>query len=219
MTGRPDSVNPNAATRDRILEAAAALLSKKGYSATRLTDIADLASVRAPALYYYFESRQDLIAEVMATGQRRLRAHVEAALDALDDDASPLDRIGAAVAAHLEVELSLSDFATAVSRNLGQLPDEVRDRLRAEGTKYIELWRRLLEQARRAGAIRPDLDLRAARMLVIGALNWTTEWWDPRQGSLAAVIDTAKNLVRHGLSAPAERRNHIASSSDVPMRP
>lgn len=196
-----DTKNAAGTTRDRILQAAAALLSKKGYSATRLVDIAELASVRAPALYYYFDSREELIAEVMATGQRRLREHVEGALAALDDQTPPMDRIEVAVQAHLQVELTLSDFATAVTRNLGQLPDEVRDRLRSEGAEYIDLWRRLLEQARKAGAIRPDLDLRAARMLVMGALNWTTEWWDPRQGSLDAVIDTAKSLVRHGLTS------------------
>ncbi|MBK1787295.1 TetR family transcriptional regulator [Prauserella sp. ASG 168] len=187
------------ATRDRILDAAARILSEKGYSATRLADIAQLAEVRAPALYYYFSSREELIAEVMAVGQRRLREHVESALAALPPGTAPMDRIDTAVQAHLQVELQLSDFATAVTRNLGQLPDDVRERLRSEGSEYIGLWRRLLEQARAAGLIRPDLDLRAARMLVMGALNWTPEWWNPRQGSLTDVIDTAKSLVRHGL--------------------
>jgi hypothetical protein len=38
-----------------------------------------------------------------------------------------------------------------------------------------------------------------ARMLVLGALNWTTEWWNPRRGSLDSVVRTAKSLVRNGL--------------------
>jgi TetR/AcrR family transcriptional regulator, cholesterol catabolism regulator len=39
----------------------------------------------------------------------------------------------------------------------------------------------------------------AARMLVLGALNWAAEWWNPRRGSLDAVVRTAQSLVRHGL--------------------
>ena len=39
----------------------------------------------------------------------------------------------------------------------------------------------------------------AARMLVLGALNWAAEWWNPRRGSLEAVVRTAQSLVRHGL--------------------
>jgi TetR/AcrR family transcriptional regulator, cholesterol catabolism regulator len=192
----------SSATRDRILAAAAQVLSTKGYSGARLADIAGCAQLQPPAVYYYFDSREALIAEVMAVGQRRLREHVESALAALPAGTAPLDRIDAAVRAHLEVELELSDFATAVTRNLGQLPDAVRGPLRAAGSEYIALWRRLLESAQAAGAIRPGLDLRAARMLVMGALNWTPEWWDPKLGPLSAVIETAQSLVRHGLGQP-----------------
>jgi TetR/AcrR family transcriptional regulator, cholesterol catabolism regulator len=39
-------------------------------------------------------------------------------------------------------------------------------------------------------------------MLVLGALNWAAEWWNPRRGSLEVVVRTAQSLVRHGLSAP-----------------
>lgn len=199
---RKNGADISSATRNRILAAAAKILSTKGYSATRLSDIANCAEVRAPALYYYFESREELIAEVMAVGQRRLREHVESALAALPAGTPPMDRIDTAVQAHLQVELQLSDFATAVTRNQGQLPDDIRDRLRSEGSVYLGLWRRLLEDACAAGLIRTDLDLRAARMLVMGALNWTPEWWNPHQGSLTSVIDTAKSLIRYGLGFP-----------------
>lgn len=151
MTSRGKATSDDAAksskTRERILSAAAQVLSVKGYSETRLSDIAEIAELRAPAVYYYFASRDELISEVMAVGQHRLREHVESALSALPEDTEPMDRICVAVQAHLQVELELSDFATAVTRNLGQLPDEARSRLRAEGGEYITLWRQLLEQA------------------------------------------------------------------------
>ena len=123
----------------------------------------------------------------------------------LPADADPLDRICAAVGAHLQVELELSDFATAVNRNMGQLPDDVRGRLRAEGIEYTVLWRNLLDDARAAGVIRPDVDLRAARLLIMGALNWALEWWHPEHGPLTEVIKTAQSLVRHGLGVSRER--------------
>ena len=64
----------------------------------------------------------------------------------------------------------------------------------------MALWRDLLEEAREQGEIRADLDLSAARMLIMGALNWTPEWWSPSKGSLDNVIRTAQALVRNGLS-------------------
>jgi len=187
-------------TRERILTAAAKVLSVKGYSGTRLTDIADVAMLRAPAVYHYFASREELVAEVMAVGQQRLREYVTTVLDTLPPDTTPMDRICAAVEAHLLVTLGLSDFATAATRNSGQLPEELRSRQQVAGRQYLSIWQELLYQAHEAGEIRADLDLRAARMLVIGALNWTPEWWDSQRGSLDVVVRTAQGLVRNGLS-------------------
>ncbi|CAM3606942.1 TetR/AcrR family transcriptional regulator [Smaragdicoccus niigatensis] len=191
-------------SRDRILAAAAAVLSKKGYAATRLTDIADVAELRAPAVYYYFPSREALVAEVMITGQHWVRRHVEEALDALPHDVTALDRICAAIDAHLRVELELSDFATAVTRNAGQLPPDVRDAVANESAEYHALWRHLFADGRADGSVRVDIDASSARMLIIGALNWAPEWWSGTKEPIAALIKTAQTLVRAGLAARKE---------------
>ena len=196
--GMPASTLP---TRERVLEAAAKVLSEKAYAGTRLIDVAELAGLEAPAIYYYFPSRDELIAQVMEVGQVRLREHVEQVLNALPPESTPMDRICAAIEAHLRMELQLSDFAKAVSRNSGQVPLDIRSRQREAGAAYFEMWRDLLEEAREQGQIRPGLDLRAARMLIIGALNWTPEWWNPRKGSLDVMIRTAQKLIRSALSA------------------
>jgi hypothetical protein len=62
-----------------------------------------------------------------------------------------MDQICAAVRAHLEVELELSDVATAMTRNLGQLPDGLRNGPRAEGSEYMVLWRLSPEGAQGSG--------------------------------------------------------------------
>jgi AcrR family transcriptional regulator len=187
------------ATRQRILTAAATVLSTKGYAATRLSDIAAEADVRTPGVYYYFASRDELIAEVMRVGQRRVREHVESALASVPDDAGPRERIRVAVEAHLRVELELSEFATAVTRNTSQLTEQVRGAQQAESDRYHRMWRTLLETARSEGLLLPDLDLGIARMLVIGALNWTPEWWRTSTDSIDVLVATAQSIVCAGL--------------------
>jgi TetR/AcrR family transcriptional regulator, cholesterol catabolism regulator len=191
-------MNKSARTRQRILDATARVLSLKGYAGTRLSDIAEQAEVQAPAIYYYWASREDVIEEVMWTGIARMRAHVRAALDALPPETGPLDRIDAAVEAHLRHMLEISDYARAAIRNSAQLPDAIRTRQLAEADRYGELWRSLVNDA--AAELRPELDHRAARMLILGALNWAVEWWNPRRGSLTSLVQTAQSLVRHGLA-------------------
>jgi AcrR family transcriptional regulator len=191
----------SARTRQRILDATAHVLSIKGYSGTRLTDIAEHAQVQAPAIYYYFPSREDVIEEVMWAGIARMRAHVREVLSGLPAAAGPLDRIDAAVEAHLRHELEISDYTRAAIRNAGQLPENIQSRQLLEARKYAEVWRTLIGDAQAAGALRADLDPRAARLLILGALNWAVEWWNPRRGPLDVIVHTAQSLVRHGLSA------------------
>ncbi|BBY81218.1 TetR/AcrR family transcriptional regulator [Mycolicibacterium pulveris] len=201
-------------TRARILDAAAHVLSVKGYAGTRLSDVADYAGLQAPAIYYYFPSREDLIEEVMFAGIADMRRHLQEALDELPDGTEPIDKILAAVDAHLRHELELSDYATASIRNSGQIPERLRTRQQKETNAYNALWLRLFSEAADAGQLRSDLEIRVALGLVLGALNWTAEWWNPRRTSVDTVVANAQSFVRAGLSpasAPARRRRGSGS--------
>jgi TetR/AcrR family transcriptional regulator, cholesterol catabolism regulator len=195
-----DAGSKSARTRERILDAAAHVLSRKGYAGTRLSDVADQAEIQAPAIYYYFPSREDLIEEVMWTGIARMREHMTRVLAAMPSGVDALDRIDAAVEAHLRYCLEISDYTTASIRNAGQVPENITIRYTAEASQYGDIWRKLLQDAENAGLLRADLDPMAARMMVLGALNWAAEWWNPRRGSLDTVVRTAQSLVRHGLA-------------------
>jgi TetR/AcrR family transcriptional regulator, cholesterol catabolism regulator len=202
-----DAVSKSARTRGRILNAAAHVLSVKGYAGTRLSDVGEYAELQAPAIYYYFASRDDLIEEVMYAGIADMRKHLQGVLDALPPEASPMDKILAAVEAHLRHELELSDYASASIRNAGQIPERLRARQLKEETAYGRIWRRLFDKACADGQLRGDLDARHAQLLVLGALNWSAEWFDPRRSSVDTIVSNAQVLVRNGLSPapPASR--------------
>lgn len=178
-------------TRERLLRSTAAVLAERGYGQTRLGEVADRAGLRPPAVYYYFSSRDELVAEVMRVGQQRVREHVEAAILGAGDVRS---QVGAAVEAHLRIQLELSDFATAVTRNAGHVPDLVRTALQEQSEAYHDTWRGLLRRASTSGVLRADLDPTIARMLVIGALNWAAEWWT-EQRSLDALVSATREFV------------------------
>jgi len=191
-------------TRARILDSAAYLLSRKGYAGTRLSDVAERAGIQTPAIYYYFTSRDDLIEEVMACGLADMRNHLTKALAALPPGTPAIDRIVVAAEAHLRHELQLSDYTTASIRNHGQVPAQVRMRADEEGDKYGAVWRQLFDDAARAGELRDDVDARVAQMLVMGALNWTAEWWDSSRVALDTIVDTGQKFIRSALLPVAQ---------------
>jgi TetR/AcrR family transcriptional regulator, cholesterol catabolism regulator len=191
-------------TRSRILDAAARVLSEQGYAGLRLTDVAAAAELQAPAIYYYYASRDALIEEVMWSGIADMREHVAAVLDGLPDGTSPVARLLAAAEAHLRHALEISDYTTASIRNAGQVPMAIRKRQILEEERYGEIWRRLINDIAREGLLRPELDLYIAQMMVLGSLNWAVEWWNPRRGSIESVVANAQSIIRHGLTEAAK---------------
>lgn len=189
----------SARTRERLLDAAAGVLSRKGFAGTRLSDIAEQAQVQAPAIYYYYSSREDLIEEVMYVGATAMRTNLLEVLAALPPGTKPADRIAAAVEAHLRHELEISEYSTAIIRNANQLPENVSRRALAEVGAYNDIWRGLIAELAAAGQLRSDVDAAVARMLVLGALNWAAEWWSPERGPLEETISTAQSMVLHAL--------------------
>lgn len=201
QSGRSTQTGKSARTQERIRAAAARVLTQRGIATTRLSDIAEEAGVRAPAIYYYYASREELVEDVIRQGQVGTETRVRQALDELDPSTPPIEKICAAVEAHLRALHELSDYTTAAVRNVGQMSTEMRERTKADQRRYGRVWKRLFEEARDAGELRSDVDLRTAELLVIGALNWTPEWWADSSVSLETLIETACALTRRGLAA------------------
>jgi len=80
--------------RGQIVRAAAAVLGRQGYGETSLKDVAREAGVAPGLLHYYFESKQELLLEVVVAMEREMIRDWQAAVEQIDD---PLERIVAAL--------------------------------------------------------------------------------------------------------------------------
>ena len=191
---QPSGGRKSDATRRRILDAAAAVFRVKGYAGARLSDIAAAARTQAGSLYYYFNSKDELLEAVLDIGVTRVSDFVRAAVEALPADAGWRLKITTAIESHLAMALHLDTYSSANIRILGQIPDDIRSRHLILQRRYVSYWRDLLEGAAADGAIRGDLDLSVLRMLLLGSLNWSVEWYKPN-GRTAQEIGTQLGLM------------------------
>jgi len=169
-------------SRQQILDVAAKLFRARGYTETSLRDIGKLAGMKAGSLYYHFTSKEELATEVLRIGVRRVHDAVVLAMRGLGTEADVKSRLRAAMAAHLETLLDESDYTSAHIHCFPYVPEGLRQALSSERRDYEEIWRRLLDDAAAAGALAPGVDRAAARLAILGALNWSLEWYDPKQG-------------------------------------
>lgn len=80
--------------RGQIIRAAAAVLARQGYGDTSLKDVAREAGVAPGLLHYYFESKQELLLEVVVRLEHEMISDWQAAVADIDD---PIERIVAAL--------------------------------------------------------------------------------------------------------------------------
>lgn len=179
---------------ERILQAAAKVVAERGYAGTTMTEIAEKAGTQAGSVYYHFASREELIEEVLRRGVALSFAHSRETLAAMPPDSDAGGRLAAVIRAHLRFQVDVSDYARAAARSTKQVPPDMQARINDEFRAYGRFFDRLFAAAMKAGAIDPKVDRSALRMLIIGAANWTPEWYRPGGGSSADEI--AELLVR-----------------------
>jgi len=90
-----------------------------------------------------------------------------------------LDRIRAALRAHLRLVAEQLDIATVFVREWRYLQDERRVQFVAERRRYEERIRTLFREGREVGELRTDLDDGTAALLALSAVNWAYTWLRP----------------------------------------
>jgi AcrR family transcriptional regulator len=188
------------ATRDQILVHAARLFRHQGYSATTLRQIAEAAGIKAGSIYYHFDSKEEILGVVLDAGIDAVMNAVTTRIAALPAGASFRDKIAAAIDGHLYGLLHHGDFTSANIRIYGQIPPAAKARHRLVRNNYARYWDELLTAAVAAGAVRKDTNLAVIRLFLIGALNWTVEWYNPNRGSFKTFSAQITAIVFDGIA-------------------
>ncbi len=186
-------------TRSLILQQAARLLREHGYAAVSLRQIAADANIKAGSIYYHFESKEEILHHVLEEGLRVIVQEVNKAVAELPPGTPFRERLKTVVKSHLYGLLQVGDFSSANIRIYGQVPDEVRRRHYVARRAFADWWDDFLKQAVAEGALRADLNISVVRVFIVGALNWTVEWYDPEQGSFDALAEQIYTIVADGL--------------------
>jgi TetR/AcrR family transcriptional regulator, cholesterol catabolism regulator len=161
--------------RAELTRAAARLFAEKGYHGTSVCDLAEALGLQKGSLYTHIDSKAELLWEVAREGAEAFHA----ALDALPDDGPVLERIRAALRAHLQVVAEQLDIATVFVREWRYLEGGRREQFVAERRRYEERIRGLFREGREVGELRTDLDDATAALLALSAANWAYTWLRP----------------------------------------
>lgn len=177
---------PNAETdgkpRLAIMNAAMQLFGKQGFTGTSMRDIAGAVGLLPGSLYAHIASKEALLLEIITDGIERFLAVAEPQAAAAGD---PLVRLRNMIAAHVEVVAENPERSQVVFHQWRFLAEDNLPKAIERRSRYETCFVKVVEDGVRSGQIRADVNLRIAVLTILGALNWTPEWFSPA-GRLSA---------------------------------
>ena len=182
----------SAATRERILSAALALVSERGNTSFQMSDVAEYCGMSKGALYYYFADKDGIVRELVARDSEALVWSMEEAVSQDVPAKENLRTLCAVAVRHLRVGVS---FLPALLSSA--LDARIASSVGVE-SRFSRVFCVIEEQLKRGideGVIRDDVDLRLASASVCGSFLIATIEELGKQGSSLDEEQLADRLV------------------------
>src|SRR3954451_22829379 len=161
--------------RDELLRVSARLFREKGFDGTSIRDISSAAGMHSGSPFYHFKTKQDILVAVMEQG---LAEGLRKSEDVMAQALPPEQKLKGLIRAQLGTILEEgSDFIPVLLYDWRSLNSANRRRIVALKDRYDALWQQVIDDLRRAGHMPGDAQL--ARLLILGAVNWTGTWYRP----------------------------------------
>jgi TetR/AcrR family fatty acid metabolism transcriptional regulator len=187
--------------RQRILDAAVRVFARKGYFASRVSDVAKAAGIADGTIYLYFRNKDDVLVclfdEVMSEHVQAGRREVEAA------DGAPA-KLRAIAEHHLRLLGGNRELAVVFQVELRQ-STKFMARFTATWLKdYFDLLQEVIEAGQREGSIRKEVRRKLASHAFFGILDEMVTTWvlSPQEYDLPQLAAGAVELFLHGAAVP-----------------
>jgi TetR/AcrR family fatty acid metabolism transcriptional regulator len=160
--------------RERILRAAVEVFARKGFYATRVSEIAKAAGVADGTIYLYFKNKDDVLISIFEDRITKLIAVLRREIDEADGFEDKLRRV-------VELQLGLlegqRDLAEVITVNLRQSSRLLKQYAQPLFTEYLEVIAGVIAEGQREGVVREDVSPRVVARGLWGALDGLALTW------------------------------------------
>jgi TetR/AcrR family transcriptional regulator, fatty acid metabolism regulator protein len=189
--------------RQRILDAAVRVFARKGYFASRVSDVAKAAGIADGTIYLYFRNKDDVLVSLF---DEIMSEHVEAGRREISNIEGAQQKLLAIAQHHLRLLGGNRELAVVFQVELRQ-STKFMERFTATWLKdYFDLLQSVIESGQREGTIRKDLRRKLASHAFFGILDEMVTTWvlSPQEYDLAQLAGSAVELFLYGAASPAK---------------
>lgn len=189
-------------SRDRseeIYRKAAEIITRKGFDATSMNDIARAVDLTKAGLYHYIDGKKELLYSIIKYAMDLVETSVVEPARLVTD---PEQRLRAILLCHAGAAKNVKEL-TILAEEVDSLAPEHRDEIIARKRAYLDFLRDTLRELQAEGKLR-DLDITIAALNVFATILGMVRWYQP-DGSLSPdeIAEQTAKFVLGGLLKPA----------------
>jgi len=154
---------------------AAQLFVEKGVESTSLSDIANALNITKAGLYYYFESKQELVYRIVELGLDNVK---NAVLDPAREIEDAEERLKFIVFNHARLAAEGNHAVIIVSHEMNSLSFTQREAIVKRRREYFEFVRDTLVEIQSDAKLN-DVDMTTATFTLFGMILWLSRWYRP----------------------------------------
>ena len=190
----------NPEKHQRILDAAVTVFAEKGFFASRISDIADLANVADGTVYLYFKNKEEIL---MAAINTAFEGFMHTARTELQRLTSPAERLRRLACLHLEALGANRNLAIVFQMELRQSTRFLAEFSHHQMVEYLGLARHAIADGQASGVFRTSMPAKVAANVFFGALDEMVTSWvlSDHEYHLANMADPVVDIFLHGLES------------------
>jgi TetR/AcrR family transcriptional regulator, cholesterol catabolism regulator len=174
-----------------VLRVAAELFAENGYETTSTTDLAERLGIKGGSVYYYIDSKEELLFELVEDIYGLL---LESLREVLESDADPLAKLRQLIELHVSGMARHRHRGALILNETRSLSPEHRAITEAHAAAYEAGLASVISAGQEEGQIDPDLDPKLVTKALLGAGNWVNRWY--REGGAWSPEDVSSDFAR-----------------------
>ncbi len=181
-----------------ILDAAVKTFARTGFHRTRIADIAREAGVADGTVYIYFENKEDILVSLFQDLMIRFVEDLNSELTQCHNADLKLNKI---ISYHLTTLANRPDQAKVTQIELRQIDQTINEGISRPLKRYFDLIEEVIEEGKKQGLYRRDLDTRTARKIIFGGIDEVATCWvmSNKRYDMTALSGTVFDLLIRGL--------------------
>lgn len=197
--------------REQILEIATHLF-QKGFRATSLDQVAAEMGVTRPALYYYFRSKEELLAAIY---DRAVGVLIDRAASLFAQGLAPDVLLRRLIEVHVRTMLQERPIVRVYFQEKDSLGDVASRSVKAKEVAFTKMMAHAIEAGQAKGIFRPG-DPQLIVNAILGMLIWVHEWYRPERHKEEDISAVFWQLLAGGLVSVSAASTVPAQSSARP---